>query len=121
MTAQFWSQSLDVLAAVCMISGAALAFAAAVGMLRFPNVLMRMHAATKPQVLGLLLLLAGAGIRLRSSVDVWMLVLAGAFQLLTAPVAAHLVGRLAYRNRAAEHEDLLVDEYAELEAGRSPR
>lgn len=117
MTAHAGSQVFDVLSAICLLSGAALAFAAAIGLLRFPNVLMRMHAATKPQVLGLLLLLAGAAIQLRDSVDVWMLVLAGAFQLVTAPVAAHLVGRLAYQSRRGT-DDLLVDEYAELDAGR---
>lgn len=104
--------ALDVLAAVLLLSGAALALAAAVGVLRFVDVLSRMHAATKPQVLGILLCLAGAGIRLRDSIDLWMLVLTGAFQLLTAPVAAHLIGRLAYRTRHVRRDRLFVDELA---------
>jgi multicomponent Na+:H+ antiporter subunit G len=104
------SQVLDVLAAVLIICGSALALAAAVGILRFPDVLSRMHAATKPQVLGMLLVLTGAAIRLHNSVDVWMLVLTGAFQLATAPVAAHLVGRLAYRTRHLRRDLLLLDE-----------
>ncbi|RJK95979.1 monovalent cation/H(+) antiporter subunit G [Vallicoccus soli] len=107
------STALDVLAAVLLISGAALALAASVGVLRFPDVLSRMHAATKPQVLGMLLVLAGAAVRLRTSVDVWMLVLTGAFQLMTAPVAAHLVGRLAYRTRHVRTDLLVCDELAD--------
>ena len=107
----------DVLAAVLILCGSALALAAAVGILRFPDVLSRMHAATKPQVLGMLLVLAGAAIRLRNSVDVWMLVLTGAFQLATAPVAAHLVGRLAYRTRHLRRDLLLVDELDGLGTG----
>jgi multicomponent Na+:H+ antiporter subunit G len=101
---------LDALAAALLISGALLTLTAAIGVLRFHDVLTRMHAATKPQVVGLLLALAGAAIRLRSSVDVWMLVLTGAFQLVTAPVAAHIVGRLAYRTRHVRDDLLLGDD-----------
>ncbi len=104
------AQLLEILSAVLLLSGGALTLAAAVGLIRFPDVLARMHAATKPQVLGLLLVLAGVGIQLRDNVDVWMLVLAGLFQLLTAPVSAHLVGRLAYRTRHSRRDQLTVDE-----------
>ena len=108
--------ALDALAAALLLGGAALALAAAIGVLRFADTLSRMHAATKPQVLGILLCLAGAGVRLRDNVDVWMLVLTGAFQLLTAPVAAHLVGRVAYRTRHVRRDRLHVDDLA----GRRP-
>jgi multicomponent Na+:H+ antiporter subunit G len=48
-----------------------------------------MHAATKPQVLGLLLLiLTGTALQLPTVVDITALVLVGAFQLVTGPVAA---------------------------------
>jgi len=103
---------LDALAAVLLLTGATLALTASVGVLRFVDVLSRMHAATKPQVLGILLCLAGAAVRLRDSVDVWLLVLTGAFQLVTAPVAAHLVARLAYRTRHVRRDQLHVDALA---------
>ena len=61
---------LDVVAAVLMLGGSVLALTAAIGVVRFPDTLSRMHAATKPQVLGLLLVLAGAAIRLRGNADV---------------------------------------------------
>ncbi|NTW41292.1 MAG: Na+/H+ antiporter subunit G, partial [Cellulomonadaceae bacterium] len=57
---------LDVLAAVCLLGGSFLAFAAGLGLLRFPDVVARIHAATKPQVLGLVLVLLGLALRLRS-------------------------------------------------------
>jgi multicomponent Na+:H+ antiporter subunit G len=104
--------ALDVVAAVLMIAGAAFTLAAAVGVLRFRDVLGRMHAATKPQTLGIVLVLAGAGVRLRDSVDLWMIVLVIGFQLLTAPTAAHLVGRLGYRTRHVRRDRLHVDELA---------
>ncbi len=105
--------ALDVLAAVLLLSGATLALAASIGLLRFVDVLSRLHAATKPLVLGILLCLTGAGVRLRDSVDVWMLVLTGAFQLLTAPVGAQLLGRVAYRTRHVRRDRLHADDLAE--------
>ena len=105
----------DIVASMLILSGAALALTAAIGVLRFPDTLARMHAATKPQVLGLLLVLAGAGIRLRGNSDVGMLILTGMFTLITAPVIANRVGQLAYREHNIR-DDLLtadeIDEYA---------
>ncbi|HWH01803.1 MAG TPA: monovalent cation/H(+) antiporter subunit G [Pilimelia sp.] len=103
---------LDVVAAVCLTVGALLSLAAGVGLVRFPDLLSRIHAATKPQVLGLLLVLLGCALRLRSVVDITTLVLVGAFQLATAPVAAHMVGRAAYRDRQLRRDLLVTDELA---------
>jgi multicomponent Na+:H+ antiporter subunit G len=89
----------DVAAAVLVLSGSALALTAATGVVRFPDTLSRMHAATKPQVLGLLLVLVGAAIRLRGNMDVGMLILTGMFAVITAPVVANRVGQLAYREQ----------------------
>lgn len=104
------STVLDVLAAVCLLAGAFLAFAAGLGLLRFPHLLARMHAATKPQVLGLLLLMLGLALRLRSGHAVWMLALVAIFQMLTSPVAAHMVARAGYRTGKVPHDELVVDE-----------
>ena len=67
--------ALDMVTAVLVLGGSTLALTAAIGVVRFPDTLTRMHAATKPQVLGLLLVLAGAAIRLRGNVDVGMVIL----------------------------------------------
>lgn len=99
----------DICAAVLVLSGSALALTAAVGVIRFPDTLTRMHAATKPQVLGLLLVLAGAAIRLRGNVDVGMLMLTGLFAVITAPVVANRVGQLAYREQNVR-DQLTMDE-----------
>jgi multicomponent Na+:H+ antiporter subunit G len=102
----------DILAGTCLISGALLSLAAGVGLLRFPDLLSRMHAATKPQVLGLLLILTGAALRLQNTIDITTLVLVGIFQLATAPVSAHMVGRAVYRARHVRTDLLVVDELA---------
>lgn len=111
----------DVLAAVCLLGGSFLSFAAGVGVVRFPDLLARMHAAAKPQVLGLLLMLAGLGLRLRNGPIVWMLVLVALFQMVTSPVAAHMVARAGYRTGKVRRELLVVDELTrDLEAVASP-
>ncbi|PZF81449.1 monovalent cation/H(+) antiporter subunit G [Jiangella anatolica] len=101
---------MNVLSAVFLLAGCALSLVAAIGLVRFPDLLSRMHTATKPQVLGLLLILVGVGLRLRDWTDVGMLLAVAVFQLLTAPVAAHMVGRAAYRHGAVRRDTLLVDE-----------
>ena len=55
---------VDVVASVLLIGGALLSLVAAVGLLRFPDVFARMHAATKPATLGLIAVLCGAMLRL---------------------------------------------------------
>ena len=109
----------DVLAGACLISGALLSLAAGVGLLRFPDLLSRMHAATKPQVLGLLLILVGTALRLANVIDITTLVLVGIFQLATAPVAAHMVGRAVYRAGHVRRDLLVADELAEDRTDRS--
>ncbi len=110
MTQDLWTTAADVASVVFLLGGAFLAFAAGVGVLRFPDLLARMHAGTKPQVLGLILVLIGLALRLRAGGAVWALVLVAVFQLLTAPVAAHMVGRAGYRTGKVRSELLVVDE-----------
>ncbi|ACL41610.1 monovalent cation/proton antiporter, MnhG/PhaG subunit [Pseudarthrobacter chlorophenolicus A6] len=101
---------IDVVSAVFMVVGAVMSLGAAIGLLRFPDLLSRMHAATKPQVLGLFLLLASIGLQMRT-LWVWpVLVVAWIFQLLTVPVSAHMVGRAGYRTKHLHRELLTSDE-----------
>jgi multicomponent Na+:H+ antiporter subunit G len=103
----------DIMTAVLVLAGSTLALTAAVGVVRFPDTLTRMHSASKPQVLGLLLVLAGAAIRLRGHADVGMLILTGMFTLITAPVIANRVGQLAYREQNIRDDLLTRDEMLE--------
>ena len=72
-------------------------FVAAIGVLRFPDLLTRMHAATKPQVLGLILISTGLALELRDARVAALLALVVVAQMVTAPVAGHMVGRASYR------------------------
>ncbi len=101
---------IDAVTAVLLIVGALMSLGAAIGLLRFPDLMSRMHAATKPQVLGLFLVLAAIGLQMREW-WVWpILAVAWIFQLLTVPVSAHMVGRAGYRTKHLHPELLSIDE-----------
>ncbi|WP_020017655.1 monovalent cation/H(+) antiporter subunit G [Promicromonospora sukumoe] len=110
----------DVAAAVCLLLGAFFSFSAGVGVVRFDNLLSRMHVVAKPQVLGLLLLLAGVALRLQDRGSATMLLLVAIFQLMTSPVAAYMVGRSGLRTRCVDPAVLEIeeDEFPAREAGR---
>ena len=108
----------DVIAGVLILLGSALALTAAIGVVRFPDTLSRMHAATKPQVLGLLLVLIGAALRLRGHVDIGMLILTCLITINTAPVIANRVGQLAYREQNIRDDLLTKDEMHDFAAER---
>lgn len=108
----------DLVGAVLMLAGAAFGLVAAIGVLRLPDVLTRMHAATKPQVLGLMLVALGLGLTLRDTGASALLALVVLAQLVTSPVAGHMVGRASYRAGQVREDLLLVDE---LTDGPEPR
>ena len=107
-------KAFDFVAGVLVLGGSTLALTAAIGVVRFPDTLTRMHAASKPQVLGLLLVLVGAAIRLRGHADVGMVILTGLFTVITAPVVANRVGQLAYREQNIRDDLLTKDEMLEF-------
>lgn len=108
-----WPTVLDALGGLALLLGALLCLAGAVGLVRFPDTLSRLHAVTKPQTLGLILVLVGLALTLRTWAAVTTLVLAGTAQFFTSPVSAHLVGRAAYRSGHVDAETLEVDELSE--------
>jgi multicomponent Na+:H+ antiporter subunit G len=111
---------LDVVASVLLLTGVALTLLAGIGVLRFPDVLTRMHAQTKPAVLGILLVLAGTALATRSAGLSATLLLVAAFQLLTAPVGAQMIGRAAHE-RGQDDPSLLVRDDLDRDALRRER
>ncbi|GAA2838845.1 multisubunit sodium/proton antiporter MrpG subunit [Leucobacter komagatae] len=105
-----FDQILDALALVCLLLAALLSAAAGIGLLRFTDALSRLHAATKPQIFGLLLVIAAVALDQRSFGVLLALVPVFVFQALTAPTAAHMVGRAAYRTGQLDQRTILVDE-----------
>lgn len=110
---------MDYLGALSLAAGALFALAAALGLVRFPDPLSRMHAATKPAVFGLLLVLLGVALTLRDAKVITLLAFAVMMQVMTAPVSGHLVARTAHRNGQWDTTDAVVDELADDQAADS--
>ncbi|HRN89434.1 monovalent cation/H(+) antiporter subunit G [Hyphomicrobium sp.] len=87
---------MDWIGAFFLVFGAAVCLVAAIGVLRFPDFFMRMHAATKAGVAGAGLVLIGIGFAAPSLEIAIKIALANLFLLLTIPVAGHLLGRAGY-------------------------
>ena len=100
----------DVVTAILLPAGAVFSFLGALGALRFPDLLSRLHAATKPQTIGLLLILAGVAPQVESLSAAAPLLLVAVFQLITAPVTAQTIARAAYRTGGIDRTRLVVDE-----------
>lgn len=84
---------IEVLAGILVLGGAVFTLIASLGVIRLPDVLTRMHASTKAGTLGASLILAAAAVVFGDTSTVAKCVVAVLFLLLTAPVAAHMIGR----------------------------
>lgn len=95
----------DIISLLFIVPGAFLVFSAAVGAIRFKDTMSRIHAITKPQTTGLILVVIGAVVRVAGSPDfavaersdMGMLILLVIFALMTNPVTAQRLGRVARR------------------------
>ena len=101
---------VDYLTGLLMVSGSIFCLVASVGIVRLPDALTRMHAATKAGTLGTgLLIIAVAlfyrqlGISLRAATVIELVV-------LTAPVAARLIGRAFYHSGESLSDRTWIDE-----------
>lgn len=101
---------LDIISALCIIGAALLSLAAGIGALRFPDLLSRMHAASKPQLFGLVLVMFAVGLQTLHWGPISTMILIVLFQLFTVPVAAHMIGRAGYRTKHLRRSMLYRDE-----------
>jgi len=83
---------------VLLMGGALLSLLAAVGLVRFPDVLTRMHAAAKAATVGVILITAAAVLAVEGAGDTALLVLVVLLLFLSGPVATTLLGRSAYHD-----------------------
>ena len=101
---------LDIVAGLAVLAGAFFVFAAAVGVLRMPDVYVRMHAATKSGTLGSGLMLLGVALHSGEGDIVTRALAAVVFLVATAPVASHLLGRAAYVSGVPPWRGTVLDE-----------
>ena len=84
---------IEFIAGSLIILGGIFAVIGALGLLRMPDVLIRMHASTKIGTLSTGLILAGCAVVFGSSEIIIRVVAIVLFILLTAPIGAHMMGR----------------------------
>lgn len=88
---------LDVVSGILMIAGASLALVASIGLSRLGDARSRMHAATKPATLGVVLCGTGAILQFDAWSPITKLVAVIALQLVTVPVGAHALANAITR------------------------
>ncbi|MBI2131838.1 MAG: monovalent cation/H(+) antiporter subunit G [Candidatus Tectomicrobia bacterium] len=107
----------DYLAAAVLLIGAFFMLVAGVGLIRLPDVYSRMHAATKATTFGMGGILSAVILFFQAAHVATHAILAIFFLFLTAPVAAHLIARAAYRKGPGLAPATRLDEYGPYLAG----
>lgn len=100
---------IDVVAGLLLMTGALFCLVAAVGLVRLPDVYIRMHAATKAGAMGAGIILLAVAVHAGQLEVIMRVIAAILFVLLTAPIAAHLLGRSAYITRVKMWDGTVCD------------
>ncbi|MGO1391979.1 monovalent cation/H(+) antiporter subunit G [Agrococcus casei] len=107
MTPETW---MNIAGGVLIALGAAFGLVAAIGLIRLPDALNRLHAAAKPQSFGIVVVCIGLGLILRDNGAWMMLTLVAGMQLVTATTASQMMARSAYRTKQYREDLQLVDD-----------
>lgn len=102
--------------AFLILIGSILSVISAYGIIRFPDVYSRAHAATKSSTLAVLLTLIGAFLYFlftAGTVSI-RLILGIIFVYITSPTAGHLIIRAAYKSNVKMTDTTVVDELKEF-------
>jgi multicomponent Na+:H+ antiporter subunit G len=100
----------EIFTAILLLAGAGFAFIAALGIVRFPDLFTRMHAASKASSLGLGCLLMGVALAYPTPIVIAKCITVLLFIFLTAPIAAHMIGRAAYLLKVPFWKGTVADE-----------
>ncbi len=101
---------MEWIVSILLISGALFMLVAAIGVVKLSDVYMRMHAITKAASLGAILMLASVVLwhpQWIVGIEALMVVL---FVILTSPIGAHMLARVAYRMKVPIGDGYVMDE-----------
>ncbi|MDB4111635.1 monovalent cation/H(+) antiporter subunit G [Yoonia sp.] len=99
---------INIIISVFLLLGGFFALIAAIGVLRLPDVLTRMHASTKAGILGSSLILIGGAIYLQETEITVRVIAIILFLMLTSPIGAHMIGRASVRDLQSK-KDIIKD------------
>jgi len=109
---------VSVLIALLLVLGALFMLLAGIGLLRLPDLYTRMSATSKAATLGASLVLLGAALHFGTAAAVGRALVIVAFLFLTAPLAAHAIGRAGYRRGSPPWEGTVADELGGVDQRR---
>ncbi len=90
--------------------GALFILLAAVGIVKMPDLYLRISVTTKAATLGIGLVLLAAGIYFADTAILVRVIAIIVFMLLTAPVGAHMIGRASYFTGVKMWDKSTIDE-----------
>ncbi len=100
----------EIISVILVITGSLFILISAIGLLRMPDLYMRMSATTKAATLGVGFVLLGTAIHFWEIGIVSRSLIIISFLMLTAPVAAHMIGRAAYFDGVPLWKETIYDE-----------
>lgn len=100
----------DIAGDVLVLVGALFMLLAALGVVRLPDLLTRMHATTKAATLGVTLVMLAVALHFAQVAVVARAFAVALFIMMTAPIAAHVIGRAGYFVGTRLWEGTLKDE-----------
>lgn len=103
----------DLLGSALVVLGTLLIVLAAFGLLRMPDIYLRLSATSKSSSLGIACVLAGVALLMQDTGVTLRALIIVAFVVLTVPVASHILGRAAYRAGTKLWAGSVVDEMGE--------
>ncbi len=109
----------DVLIGVLLLLGALIMVLASVGLLRFGDVYLRMHAGTKASTLGIGFVMIGAALYFSDALLTIKLIALGVIYFFTAPTGAQVLARAAHIARTPMVKETWIDELETMDQPRS--
>jgi multicomponent Na+:H+ antiporter subunit G len=101
---------MDIIIGIVLLLGSFFILVSAVGLLKMPDLFMRMSATTKASTLGVGLVMLGTALIWQDIGITARVIIIISFLLLTAPVAAHVIGRAAYFDKVPLWDKTVIDE-----------
>ena len=101
---------IEIISGIVILIGAFFILISAIGLIRMPDLFIRMSATTKASTLGVGLVLLGTAIFWQDIGIAARAIIIVTFLFLTAPVAAHIIGRAAYFDKVPLWNKTKVDE-----------
>jgi multicomponent Na+:H+ antiporter subunit G len=98
----------DLVICVLLLYGTFLMLLTGWGLLKFPDVLCRGHAQTKAMTLGISSMLIALWLHLGTPKAGWVLFFAIVAQVITIPVAGHMIALLAFQKRVPRYRQKKV-------------